>query len=41
MAQENGLTAAMIDVITEYVKDKTITPEQGVTRLSDAVEGSR
>ncbi len=41
MAQENGLTAAMIDVITEFVKDKTITPEQAVARLSDAVEGSR
>ena len=28
MAQQNGMTAAMIDVITEYVKNKTITPEQ-------------
>jgi glucose/mannose transport system substrate-binding protein len=41
MAQENGLTAAMIDVITEYVKNKTITPEEAVARLSDAVEGAR
>jgi glucose/mannose transport system substrate-binding protein len=41
MAQENGLTAAMIDVITEYVKNKTITPEQAVTRLAEAVEGAR
>jgi glucose/mannose transport system substrate-binding protein len=41
MAQENGLTAAMIDVITEYAKNKTITPEQAVTRLSEAVEGAR
>jgi len=41
MAQENGLTAAMIDVLTEYVKNKTITPEQAVTRLSEAVEGAR
>ncbi len=41
MAQENGLTAAMIDVITEYVKNKTISPEQAVTRLADAVEGAR
>jgi len=41
MAQENGLTAAMIDVITEYVKNKTITPDQAVTRLAEAVEGSR
>lgn len=41
MAQENGMTAAMIDVITEYVKDKTIKPEQAATRLADAVEGAR
>ncbi|OAF19398.1 ABC transporter substrate-binding protein [Bradyrhizobium neotropicale] len=41
MAQENGMTAAMIDVITEYVKNKTVTPEQAVTRLADAVESAR
>jgi len=41
MAHENGLTAAMIDVITEYVKSKTITPDQAVTRLSEAIEGAR
>jgi glucose/mannose transport system substrate-binding protein len=41
MAQENGLTAGMIDVLTEYAKNKTITPEQAVTRLAEAVEGSR
>jgi glucose/mannose transport system substrate-binding protein len=41
MAQENGLTAAMIDVFTEYVKNKTITPEQAATRLAEAVEGAR
>lgn len=41
MAQENGMTAAMIDVITEYVKDKSITPDQAVTRLSEAIAGAR
>jgi glucose/mannose transport system substrate-binding protein len=41
MAQENGLTAAMIDVITEYVKNKTIKPEQAATRLAEAVEQAR
>ncbi len=41
MAQENGMTAAMIDVITEYVKNKTITPAQGVDRLAEAVESAR
>ena len=41
MAQENGLTAAMIDVLTEYVKNKTIKPDQAVSRLAEAVEGAR
>src|SRR5436305_13154000 len=41
MTEENGLTAAMIDVFTEYAKNKTITPDQAVTRLAEAVEGSR
>ena len=41
MAQENGMTAAMIDVLTEYVKNKTIKPEEAVTRLAEAVEGAR
>ena len=41
MAQENGMTAAMIDVLTEYVKDRTITPDKAVTRLTEAVEGAR
>jgi len=41
MAQENGLTAAMIDVITEFVKNKTIKPEQAATRLAEAVESAR
>ena len=41
MAQENGMTAAMIDVITEFVKNSSITPEQAVARLGDAVEGAR
>ncbi len=41
MAQENGMTAAMIDVITEFVKNRAITPEQGAKRLAEAVEGAR
>ena len=41
MAQENGITAAMIDVITEYVKTKTIKPEQAATRLAEAIESAR
>ena len=41
MAQENGMTAAMIDVITEFVKDKSITADEAVTRLASAVESVR
>ncbi len=41
MAQENGMTAAMIDVLTEFVKNTKITPDQAVTRLAEAVEGAR
>ena len=41
MAQENGMTAAMIDVITEFVKNKAITADKAVARLSEAVEGAR
>ena len=41
MAQENGMTAAMIDVITEFVKNRSITPDQAATRLAEAVEGAR
>ncbi|GGI25481.1 ABC transporter substrate-binding protein [Bradyrhizobium guangdongense] len=41
MAQENGMAAAMIDVITEFVKNKTIKPEQAATRLAEAVESAR
>jgi glucose/mannose transport system substrate-binding protein len=41
MAQTNQVTAAMIDVLTEFVHNATITPEQGVKRLAEAVDGAR
>jgi glucose/mannose transport system substrate-binding protein len=41
MAQENGMTAAMIDVLTEFVKNKTITPDQATKRLVEAVASAR
>ncbi len=41
MAQQNGLTAAMIDVITEFVKNKQVTPDQAVKRMADAVDANR
>ena len=41
MAQTNPITAAMIDVLTEYVHNDKVTPEQGVTRLAAAVDNAR
>jgi glucose/mannose transport system substrate-binding protein len=41
MAQPNQMTAAMIDVITEFVHSKEITPQQGAQRLADAVDAAR
>ncbi len=35
------MTAAMIDVLTEFVKNKAVTPDQAVKRLAEAVEGAR
>jgi glucose/mannose transport system substrate-binding protein len=41
MAQTNPITAAMIDVLTEYVHNDKVTPEQGVARLAAAVDTAR
>ena len=41
MAQTDEITAAMIDVLTEYVHDDRITPEQGQKRLAEAIENVR
>jgi len=41
MAQTNPITAAMIDVLTEYVHNDKVTPEQGVQRLAAAVDTAR
>jgi glucose/mannose transport system substrate-binding protein len=41
MAQPNQVTAAMIDVLTEFVTDNSITPKEGQTRLADAVDNVR
>jgi glucose/mannose transport system substrate-binding protein len=41
MAQPNAMTAAMIDVLTEFVHNRSIPAEQGVSRLADAVEAAR
>jgi glucose/mannose transport system substrate-binding protein len=41
MAQPNQITAAMIDVLTEYVHDNRIAPEEGQKRLAEAVDNVR
>ncbi|MBN8902649.1 MAG: carbohydrate ABC transporter substrate-binding protein [Rhodospirillales bacterium] len=41
MAQTNQITAAMLDVLTEFAHDDRIAPEQGQQRLADAVDGVR
>ena len=41
MAQTNQITAAMIDVLTEFAHDNRISPEEGQRRLVDAVDNVR
>ena len=41
MAQTNQVTAAIIDVLTEFVHDNRVTPEEGQKRLADAVDNVR
>lgn len=41
MAQPNQMSAAMIDVLTEFVHNKSVRPEQAAQRLAEAVEGAR
>ena len=41
MAQTNQITAAMIDVLTEFVHDNRVTPEEGQKRLVAAVDNVR
>jgi glucose/mannose transport system substrate-binding protein len=40
MAQPNGVTAAMIDVLTEFVHNKGIAPEDAQKRLVSAVQSA-
>jgi glucose/mannose transport system substrate-binding protein len=41
MAQTNQITAAMIDVLTEFVHDNRISAEEGQKRLAEAVDNVR
>ena len=41
MAQPNGITAAMIDVLTDYVHNSAIPAEEGQKRLVAAVESAQ
>ena len=41
MAQPNGITAAMIDVLTEYVHNSAIPAAEGQKKLVAAVAGAK
>jgi glucose/mannose transport system substrate-binding protein len=41
MAQNNSITAALRDVLTEYVHNKSISPQEGQKRLADAAIAAR
>jgi len=41
MAQTSPVTAALRDVLTEFVHNKSITPEEAQKRLADAADASR
>ncbi len=41
MAQSNSITAALRDVLTEFVHNNSITPEEGQKRLADAANAAR
>ena len=41
MAQNNSITAALRDVLTEFVHNKSISPEEGQKRLADAANAVR
>jgi glucose/mannose transport system substrate-binding protein len=41
MAQPNGITAAMIDVLTDYVHNSAIPASEGQKRLAAAVESAQ
>jgi glucose/mannose transport system substrate-binding protein len=41
MAQNNSITAAMRDVVTEFVHDKSISPGEGQKRLVEAADSAR
>jgi glucose/mannose transport system substrate-binding protein len=41
MAQTNPITAAMIDVLTEFVHNKDLKPKEAQQRLADAVDSAR
>jgi glucose/mannose transport system substrate-binding protein len=41
MAQNNAITAALRDVLTEYVHNNSISPEEGQKRLAEAAAAAR
>jgi glucose/mannose transport system substrate-binding protein len=41
MAQTNQITAAMVDVMADYIHDPRVSPEEGQKRLVEAVDNVR
>ena len=41
MAQPSQITAALLDVLTEFMHDQDITPKQGQARFADAAAAAR
>ena len=41
MAQTSAVTAGLRDVLTEFVHNKAITPEEAQKRLADAADAVR
>ena len=41
MAQPNQITGAMVEVLTEFMHNPAVTPENGQDMLANAVEGAR
>ncbi len=41
MAQPNQITGAMVEVLTEFMHNMSVTPEKAQDMLANAVEGAR
>jgi glucose/mannose transport system substrate-binding protein len=41
MAQTDTITGAMVEVLTQFVHNNSMTPEEGQAKLADAVAGEQ